>query len=128
MSSNESRTTAPVKAYAFAHLRSTRMGPPIVEYLERIDATLEPYEGRFIIHGAEPEVLEGEFPGVLVMIEFPDRGSVRAWYDSPAYQEIIRLRIENTDGSVALVDGVSVPHRAVDILAVRAGQHAATRA
>ena len=27
-------------AYAVAHLRSVEMGPPIVEYLERIDATL----------------------------------------------------------------------------------------
>ena len=58
-------------AYAIAHLRSVDVGPEIVEYLDRIDATLEPFGGRFIIHGATPEVLEDAFPGVLVVIEFP---------------------------------------------------------
>jgi uncharacterized protein (DUF1330 family) len=106
----------PLRAYAFAHLRSTRMGPPIVEYLERIDATLEPYGGRFIVHGGEVEVLEGEFPGGLVVIEFPNREAARSWYDSPAYQEIIHLRTENSEGSAGLVDGVGSRYRAADVL------------
>ena len=45
-------TSAP--AYGVALLQDVRMGPPIVEYLERIDATLAPYGGRFIVHGATP--------------------------------------------------------------------------
>jgi uncharacterized protein (DUF1330 family) len=27
------------------------MGPSIVEYLQRIDVTLEPFAGRFMVHG-----------------------------------------------------------------------------
>ena len=42
-------------AYAIGHLSEVRMGPAIVEYLRRIDATLEPFEGRFIIHGVTRE-------------------------------------------------------------------------
>ena len=38
-------------AYAVGILNDVRMGPDIVEYLERIDATLAPYDGHFIIHG-----------------------------------------------------------------------------
>jgi uncharacterized protein (DUF1330 family) len=34
-------------AYAVAHMRQVTMGPAIVEYLERIDATLAPFGGRF---------------------------------------------------------------------------------
>ena len=34
-------------AYAVAHLRNVNMGPSIEEYLQRIDATLEPFAGRF---------------------------------------------------------------------------------
>ena len=37
--------------YAVAHMRQVTMGPPIVEYLERIDATLAPFGGRFVVHG-----------------------------------------------------------------------------
>jgi uncharacterized protein (DUF1330 family) len=36
-------------AYAVADLRDVTMGPPIVEYLQRIDATLEPFNGRFLV-------------------------------------------------------------------------------
>jgi uncharacterized protein (DUF1330 family) len=106
-----------MSAYAFAHLRSVEMGPPIVEYLERIDATLEPFGGRFIIHGGEVEVLEKPFPGTLVVIEFADRESARAWYSSAAYQEILPLRTDHSDGSAAIIDGVTEPHRATDVLA-----------
>jgi uncharacterized protein (DUF1330 family) len=35
----------------------------IVEYLERIDATLAPSGGRFIVHGGDFESLEGSWPG-----------------------------------------------------------------
>jgi uncharacterized protein (DUF1330 family) len=35
------------------------IGPAIAEYLERIDATLAPFGGRFAGHGGEVEVLEG---------------------------------------------------------------------
>jgi hypothetical protein len=40
-----------MSAYAVAHLRRVNVGPEIVEYIARIDATLEPYDGRFLIHG-----------------------------------------------------------------------------
>ena len=46
-------------AYAVAHLREVAMGPAIVEYLQRIDATLEPFGSRFIVHGGKMEVWEG---------------------------------------------------------------------
>ena len=92
------------------------MGPPIVEYLERIDATLEPYGGRFVVHGARPEMLEGSSPGTMVVIQFPDRDQAQAWYDSAAYQEILPLRTENSSSTVFIVDGVGEDHRATDVL------------
>lgn len=105
-------------AYAIAHLRSVQMGPDIVEYLERIDATLEPFGGRFLIHGGPADVREGDWPGDLIAIEFPDRESAAGWYESPAYQEILPLRTRNADGTAFIVDGVGADHRATDILAM----------
>ncbi|NEE58971.1 DUF1330 domain-containing protein, partial [Streptomyces sp. SID8455] len=42
-------------AYAIAHLRPAD-GPvedEVLSYIERIQATMEPYGGRFLVHGAE---------------------------------------------------------------------------
>ena len=99
-------------AYAIAHLRSVDVGPDVVEYLEKIDATLEPYDGRFLVHGGRLEVLEGEWPGTVVVVEFPDRERATAWYESPAYQEILPLRTENAAGSAVVVAGVGPGYRA----------------
>lgn len=103
-------------SYAVAHLRTVDLGPGIVEYLHRIDDTLAPFGGYFVVHGATPEVLEGEFPGTLVVIGFPGAAQARGWYDSPAYREILPLRTGNSDGVAFLVDGVDADHRGRDVL------------
>jgi uncharacterized protein (DUF1330 family) len=105
-----------MSAYALAHIREITMGPAVVEYLERIDATLAPFGGQFIVHGGGVEILEGTWRGDLIVIQFPDRDHARAWYRSPAYQAIVRLRTTHSDGDCILIDGVSAGHRATDIL------------
>ncbi|WP_433178091.1 DUF1330 domain-containing protein [Actinoallomurus sp. CA-150999] len=104
-------------AYAIGHLHDVDLGPAIVEYLERIDATLEPYGGRFAIHGAKADVREGDWSGDLAVIEFPDLDKARAWYDSPAYREIIPLRADHSRSTILLIDGAGDDHRATDVLA-----------
>ncbi|WP_214413939.1 DUF1330 domain-containing protein [Sphaerisporangium fuscum] len=106
-----------MSAYAIANMRDVKMGPEIVEYLEKIDDTLAPFEGRFVVHGAQPEVMEGSWPTVLVAIEFPDLERARQWYAYPAYQAILPLRAENSDSDLILIDGVPADHRATDVLA-----------
>lgn len=105
-----------MQSYAVAHMYKVTMGPDIVEYLKRIDATLTPYGGRFVVHGDSVEVIEGDWPGHLIVIAFPDRRNAREWYASPAYQEILPLRTENSDSDVVFVDGVSADHLATDVL------------
>lgn len=103
--------------YALAHLRNVDFGADIIEYLRRIDATLAPFGGHYVVHGSRPTVLEGEWPGDIIIIGFPDRDSAEAWYNSPSYREIVDLRRDNSDGDVVLVDGVTADHRATDLLA-----------
>jgi uncharacterized protein (DUF1330 family) len=105
-----------MSGYAVAHIREVTINVEIVRYLEQIDATLRPFGGRFMIHGGDVELLEGAWPGHVVMIEFPDRLSARAWYHSAAYQSIVRLRTNNSVADVVLVDGVGPEHHASDIL------------
>ncbi len=103
-------------AYAIANVQSITMGPAIAEYLERIDATLAPYGGRFLVHGDPADVREGNLVGDLIMIEFPDRDRAEGWYESAGYTAIVSLRTENTEGWLILIDGVPSDHRATDIL------------
>ena len=107
-------------AYAVAHMRQVSMGPAIVKYLERIDATLAPYGGRFLVHGGQAEIVEGTWLGHLIVIEFPDRARAHAWYNSAAYQEIVALRADNSQSDVIVVEGVGSDHRATDVLSARA--------
>ena len=111
----EPQSTA-LPAYAVAHLRRVDFGVEIADYLKRIDATLAPYGGRYLVHGCRATVLEGDWPGDLVVIAFPDRASAEAWYRSPAYREIVGLRTGNSEGDVILIDGVTADHKATDIL------------
>lgn len=104
-------------AYAVAQLHDVTMGPDIVEYLQKIDATLAPFGGYFLIHGGSVERLEGAWSGDLIVIAFPDKYSARAWYGSSAYRRILPLRTKNSKGDVILIEGVGPDHRADDILA-----------
>ena len=90
------------------------MGPEIVRYLEEIDATLEPFGGKFRIHGGSAEVLEGDWMGDFIAIEFPSMAHARDWYASDAYRAIAALRTRNSHSVVFLVDGVDDSHRATD--------------
>jgi len=93
-------------AYALAHLYDPKPHPEVIEYIERVQATLDPYGGRFVAHGPQVEVAEGEWPGTIVIVEFPSLEEALAWYASPAYQEILPLRTRNIRGTAIIFDGV----------------------
>ena len=102
--------------YVVAHLRNLVMGGAIAEYLTKVDDTFTPFGGRFLVHGSAAEAVEGQWPGSVVIVEFPDRERARAWYASDAYQAILRLRTDNSDGDVIFVDGVPEGYRAANLL------------
>ena len=109
-------------AYALADLRTPQINADVLDYIERIQATMEPYGGRFLVHGVPVEVREGSWPGTVVILEFPDIGSARAWYESTAYQQILPLRTAHIYGDTIIVDGVSGDYVAAHTAAVLRGQ------
>ena len=106
-----------MSAYAIAHLRDVDLNAEIVDYIKRIDETLVPFGGRFLIHGVTPEVMEGPWDGDLVVIAFPDRDAAHAWYASPGYQAILPLRTQNSRSAAIILDGVPDGYKAADFLA-----------
>ena len=103
-------------AYAVAIIRETRFNDEIADYLRRIDGTLAPFSGRYLIHGGPYQPLEGSWSGDLVVIEFPSMEQAEAWYHSAAYGAIRQLRTANTKGDVFLVQGVRDGHKGADLL------------
>ncbi len=93
-------------AYGIAHLKSVSDHDDILTYLERIQATLDPFGGRFVIHGGPVTVVEGSWPGTIVAIAFPSMTHLRDWYASPGYQEILHLRTDHLDADVIMIEGV----------------------
>ncbi|WP_020667639.1 DUF1330 domain-containing protein [Amycolatopsis nigrescens] len=93
-------------AYVIATLQDAPPHEEIAEYIERIPGTFEPYGGRFLVHVTPHEVKEGSWDGGIVMIGFPGLAEARAWWDSPAYQEIAPLRSRHIEGDIILVGGV----------------------
>ncbi|ATY10634.1 DUF1330 domain-containing protein [Amycolatopsis sp. AA4] len=98
-------------AYAIAHLRQPgTVDAEVYEYMELIQATLDPFQGRFLVHGGQTRVLEGSWPGATVVIEFPDFTAAEEWYASADYPKILPLRTNHLVGDVILADGCGPDH------------------
>jgi uncharacterized protein (DUF1330 family) len=63
--------------------------------------------GRYLVRGALPDALEGEWPepSRLVVVEFPSMEVARRWYASPEYAEALALRGEALSRRLILCEG-----------------------
>ena len=94
-------------AYLIVNVSVTGSPAALAEYRERVGATVEPYGGRYLARSSSPDVLEGEWAAdQVVLVEFPDIESARAWNDSPEYQAIVPLRTDNANRVRVLVESM----------------------
>ncbi|MEX0690500.1 MAG: DUF1330 domain-containing protein [Gemmatimonadales bacterium] len=78
------------------------------DYKALTPATLKAYGGRFIVRGGATDRLEGDWePGRMVILEFPDAATARAWWDSPEYRPARDLRQQIAATNMLLVEGVA---------------------
>jgi uncharacterized protein (DUF1330 family) len=78
------------------------------EYAALVPATLEPFGGRYLVRGGNPEPLDGSWaPRRLVVVEFPTAGHARRWHASPEYTAAMAIRHRASNGSLVLVEGAS---------------------
>jgi uncharacterized protein (DUF1330 family) len=81
------------------------------DYASKIFSTIGPFGGK-VVAANDAEIREGSLPYLRTIIgEFPDIDSLRSWYDSDAYQAIIDLRKNATDGALFFVEGMVMPPR-----------------
>jgi uncharacterized protein (DUF1330 family) len=96
-----------MSTYLINHLRIPG-GVPNEEglsYLEQVERTVQPYGGKWLAQG-DVTVVEGAWPGSVVLMEFAKMADAKNWYDSAEYQKILRLRVNNSISDLILVDGV----------------------
>jgi uncharacterized protein (DUF1330 family) len=77
------------------------------EYLAKVMPMIERFGGRYLTKRGTHEVLEGDWkPNRVVIVEFPDKASIRKWYEAPEYQPLITLRQSAATDVMIMLEGV----------------------
>ena len=74
-------------------------------YLEKVDTVFSKFNGKYLTVDKNPEILEGQWDySLFVLIEFPDTASLKNWYYSDEYQEILKFRLSGADCNNIMVE------------------------
>jgi len=93
-----------LKGYIIGHVTIT--DPDAYKaYGARNDALLPKFGGRFLARGGPSELLEGSMKERHVIIEFDSYDAAQTFYNSPEYQENMKIRLANSTGDIAVVEG-----------------------
>jgi uncharacterized protein (DUF1330 family) len=77
------------------------------EYKGQVQPTLDKYNGRFLVRGGDPELLEGDWnPSRVVVLAFPTVEEAKAWWASEEYAEPKALRQRSAVTQMVLLKGV----------------------
>ena len=79
------------------------------DYRVRVAPMITKHGGRYLTKGSSHKFPEAPHwkPQRVVIIEFPDMDSLNAWYTSPEYQPLVKLRKESTSelDMIIMVEG-----------------------
>jgi uncharacterized protein (DUF1330 family) len=95
-----------MKAYLIHQVRITDK-TQYQKYREAVGAVILKFGGKFLVRGAKVEVLEGHHDGRrLVVTEFPSMEAIHAFWNSPEFAEVKKLRIGTATVDLWAVQGV----------------------
>ncbi|PKB76715.1 MAG: hypothetical protein BZY86_00090 [SAR202 cluster bacterium MP-NPac-SRR3961935-G1] len=76
------------------------------KYAAGVPETVALYGGTYLVRGVQGEVAEGSWtPKRLVVLEFESLERAKAWYDSPEYADLKKLRQSASKGNLIFADG-----------------------
>ncbi len=76
------------------------------KYAAGVPDTVAAYGGKYLVRGVSGEVLEGSWaPKRLVVLEFESMERAKAWYDSPEYADLKKLRQSASNGKLIFAQG-----------------------
>lgn len=78
-----------------------------MKYMQGAKPIAERFGGEYLVRGGAFQVLEGDYfkPRRLVVVRFPDKASCEAFYRSPEYQEVRKIRLPVSDMVIVGVEG-----------------------
>ncbi|MEO0462893.1 MAG: DUF1330 domain-containing protein [Pseudomonadota bacterium] len=77
-------------------------------------ALIGKFGGDYLLRGPGAELLEGDFGAVdfrgagMVISKWPDKDAAKAFYNSPEYAEVKKLREGLADCQILLIDGPDI--------------------
>jgi uncharacterized protein (DUF1330 family) len=80
-------------------------------------AAIARYGGEYLVRGASPEVIEGDWEPphadrqVIIVSEFPSMERLHEWYSSPEYAPALAIRQTAVKRRLLFVQGVAVSRR-----------------
>jgi uncharacterized protein (DUF1330 family) len=96
----------PMPAFMVFIREKTFDQPELEAYWAKIRATLEGCPIKILAAYGRHVTLEGPEVEGVVVAEFPTLEEARAWYDSPAYQEVAQHRFRGAIYRGLIVEGV----------------------
>ena len=72
-------------------------------------AIFKKFGGRFLIRGGKFETPEGKARSRNVVVEFPDYAAAVACYNSPEYQENLKIRQAHAESDIIIIEGHDDP-------------------
>jgi uncharacterized protein (DUF1330 family) len=92
------------KGYWIAHV--TVSDPQGYEAYKTANAApFRKFGARFVVRGAEQQVVEGKMKARTVVIEFPSLQVAQDCYRSPEYQAALALRLPVSSADVCIIEG-----------------------
>ena len=97
-------------AYVISQLE-VRDPSAMTRYRQLAAASIARHGGRYLVRGGPIEVAEGVLPEQvsLVIVEFPDMATLRAWYSSPDYGEALAVRKDALERTLLFLEGYLPP-------------------
>ena len=93
-------------AYCFFDIREFTDQEKMANHREGVIATIEKYQGRYLVLGGKFEVVEGDWrPNVPAIIDGPSIEQARKWYESQEYKPLSKLRLESGRSNAVFIEG-----------------------
>ena len=76
-------------------------------YVTQVSEVVKKYGGEYLVRNGQYQVVEGEdnFPRIVI-IKFPSYAKALEWYHSDDYKPVKDIRLQNSEGSNIIVEGI----------------------
>ena len=93
-------------AYVIVQINITN-ADPYKDYLNQVTPIVKKYNGEYVVRGGKSEVMLGKWDySRTVVIKFPSYNIAMEWYKSAEYAPVKKMREENSEGNLIIIEGV----------------------